>query len=245
MFCQMMVHAITRREENLHCDADYAVRCVPETHVTGVWAALRRVPWHDDDEDLNEDEEYGCDIPGLELWRSSSDALVVTSDDVEADAHGQKEQTFRVCFETHDWRTVKKMHNRSLRYGDSPNWNASPAGGATIMMNVMAHFSRYGPMGVPKGFVDTQKVVKGKTPWLISSQQTKESYGNMATDRPISRINREAPMSVARRLPYALSSTRTFNAVTAPLVPKTLVKKTDAAISFDSANSSLGTKSSN
>lgn len=99
-------------------------------------------------------------------------------------------------------------------------------------------------MGVPKGFVDTQNVVKGKTPWLYVESVTRRSYGDMATNRPISRINLEAPISVARRLPYALSSTRTFNAVTAPPVPKTLVKKTDAAISFDSANSSLGTKSS-
>lgn len=102
------------REENLHCDANYAVSCIPETHVAGVWATLGRIPWHGDDEDLDENEEYGCDIPGLELRRSSSNALVVTSDDVETDTHGQKEQTFRICLETHDWLKVSRANNRSL-----------------------------------------------------------------------------------------------------------------------------------
>lgn len=102
------------REENLHCDADYAVSCIPETHVASVRAALGRVPWHDDDEDLDENEEYGCDIPGLELWRSSSNALIVTSDDIKADTHGQKEQAFGVRLETHDWLKVSRTNNRNL-----------------------------------------------------------------------------------------------------------------------------------
>jgi hypothetical protein len=36
-------------------------------------------------------------------------------------------------------------------------------------------------MGVPKGFVDTQKVVKGKTPWLPLESVNEEmlrKYGN-------------------------------------------------------------------
>lgn len=34
------------------------------------------------------------------------------------------------------------------------------------MMNVSTHFTKYGPKGVPKGFVETQKFVKGNTPCL-------------------------------------------------------------------------------
>jgi hypothetical protein len=88
LYCQLGVQAIATKEGNIHCNADYTVGCIPETYVASVGAALGRVPWHDDDEDLNENEKYGKDIPGLELWRSSSDALVVTSDDVEANTHG-------------------------------------------------------------------------------------------------------------------------------------------------------------
>lgn len=33
-------------------------------------------------------------------------------------------------------------------------------------MNVSTHFTKYGPKGVPKGFVETQKLVKGNTPCL-------------------------------------------------------------------------------
>ena len=43
---------------------------------------------------------------------------------------------------------------------------ASPAGGARIMRTVIAHLTRYGPNGVPKGRVDAQKGGKGRTPCL-------------------------------------------------------------------------------
>lgn len=108
LYCQLVFRTMARREGNIHCNAHYAVSCIPETYVASVRAAFGRVPWHDDDEDLNENEKYGCDIPGLELGRSSSDALVVTSDDVETNTHCQKEQAFGVGLETHDWLTVSK-----------------------------------------------------------------------------------------------------------------------------------------
>lgn len=34
------------------------------------------------------------------------------------------------------------------------------------MMIVNAHFTKYGPRGVPKGRVDVQKLVQGRTPCL-------------------------------------------------------------------------------
>lgn len=40
-------------------------------------------------------------------------------------------------------------------------------------------------MGVPKGFVDTQNVVKGKTPWLYVESVYKEKlrgYGDQPSD---------------------------------------------------------------
>lgn len=102
----MVFRTMARRERNIHCNAHYAVSCIPETYVASVGAALGRIPWHDDDEDLNENKEYGCDIPSLELWWPSSDALVVTSDDVETNTHGQKEKAFGVGLQTHDWFNV-------------------------------------------------------------------------------------------------------------------------------------------
>lgn len=47
--------------------------------------------------------------------------------------------------------------------------NASPAGGATIMMIVTIHLIRYGPSGVPKGFVDAQNLGYGRTPCLSTN----------------------------------------------------------------------------
>jgi hypothetical protein len=47
-----------------------------------------------------------------------------------------------------------------------PNAKASPAGGAMIMMMVTAKLSKQGPRGVPKGFVETQNSVNGRTPCL-------------------------------------------------------------------------------
>ena len=40
------------------------------------------------------------------------------------------------------------------------------------MMKVRTHFTKYGPRGVPKGFVETQKLVKGKTPCLVNKIST-------------------------------------------------------------------------
>lgn len=108
------------------------------------------------------------------------------------------------------------------------------------MINVIPHFKRYGPRGVPNGFVETQKVVKGNTPCL-RTVSTGSLLETIKTHRPISRIILDCPIRTANRFPKALSNTRTFRAVSAPPVPKTVVKKTPAAISSDSANSFLGT----
>lgn len=49
---------------------------------------------------------------------------------------------------------------------DVPKLNASPAGGASIIMTVKLHFTKYGPSGVPNGLVEVQNEVNGKTPCL-------------------------------------------------------------------------------
>lgn len=100
---------------------------------------------------------------------------------------------------------------------------ASPAGGAKIMSTVMAHLSRYGPSGVPKGRVDTQNGVQGSTPC-----------------RPISRITRDCPMSTASRFPKALMTTRKLRP-RAARVPKMALKKSEATVCSELRIASAGT----
>lgn len=100
--------------------------------------------------------------------------------------------------------------------------NASPAGGAMIMITVRAHFKKYGPKGVPNGRVEVQNLVKGRTPCL-----------------PHSRSTLDCPINTAIRFPNALRQMRKFNALDAPLPPKTFWKKILAAAALDSRISSL------
>lgn len=48
--------------------------------------------------------------------------------------------------------------------------NASPAGGARIIMTVRAHLTRYGPAGVPNGLVEAQNRGNGRTPCLLREE---------------------------------------------------------------------------
>lgn len=81
-----------------------------------------------------------------------------------------------------------------------------------------------GPKGVPKGLVETQNLVKGRTPC-----------------RPHSRILRDRPMMTAIMLPNEESAMRKLRPRTAPLSPKTALKKRLAAVRPEFSRSSLGT----
>lgn len=39
-----------------------------------------------------------------------------------------------------------------------------------MKMSVTTHFMKYGPIGVPNGFVETQNLVNGSTPCLIAAK---------------------------------------------------------------------------
>lgn len=50
-----------------HCNTDNTVCRIPEAYITSIWAALGRVPRHDEDEDLDEDVEDDRRMPGFEV----------------------------------------------------------------------------------------------------------------------------------------------------------------------------------
>lgn len=102
--------------------------------------------------------------------------------------------------------------------------NTSPAGGARIIIKVVSHFTRYGPAGVLKGFVDAQNFGYGRTPCL-----------------PHSRSMRDWPRSVATRFPKALSAMRKLRARTEACDPKTDVKRREATVCLLEMISFFGT----
>jgi len=103
-----------------------------------------------------------------------------------------------------------------------PKSKASPAGGATIINTVIAHFNVYGPMGVPKGLVVTQNLGYGSTPCL-----------------PISRMTLDWPINTVTRLPNADKITSMFRPLAA-CAPKTAVKNRLAVVVFAVRISALG-----
>lgn len=101
---------------------------------------------------------------------------------------------------------------------------ASPAGGARITISVITYMNKKGPRVVPKGQVETQNLVNGKTPCL-----------------PHSRMIRDKPNETTTRLPNALRAIRMFRPLIALLFPNTAVKKRVATVNFPCSISSLGT----
>lgn len=95
---------------------------------------------------------------------------------------------------------------------------------AKIINMVRPQMTRYGPKGVPKGFVETQKVVQGRTPC-----------------RPHSLIRRDMPIITAIMLPKEAKAMRKLRPRTALLSPKTLLKNRLAIVNLEPAISSLGT----
>lgn len=98
---------------------------------------------------------------------------------------------------------------------------ASPAGIARIISAVKDQMTAYGPNVVPKGLVETQNVVQGRTPC-----------------RPHSLIRRDKPMITAIMLPKEAKAMRKLRPRTAPLLPKTFSKNRPAVVRSDALISS-------
>lgn len=107
---------------------------------------------------------------------------------------------------------------------NKPKLKASPVGIARTIKAVIAHMKRYGPRGVPNGFVEAQKLVNGKTPCL-----------------PHSRIILDLPRATEIMFPKELRAIRKFNPRTLPLSPRTFVNHRLAVVSFEFCNSCLDT----
>lgn len=83
-------------------DADDAVSCVPEADVAARGASLRRVPRHDEQEDLDEQVEDDGRIPAPEFRTTDTDARALASDQVDTGGHEEKEEGIRVALEVDD-----------------------------------------------------------------------------------------------------------------------------------------------
>jgi len=92
-------------------------------------------------------------------------ALPVSADEQESDCKKEVEQALWVNTEIDNYVLCQRVNLRRCA-ACVPKLNASPAGGAKIMMRVKAHFKKYGPSGVPKGRVEVQNLVNGRTPCL-------------------------------------------------------------------------------
>jgi hypothetical protein len=109
------------------------------------------------------------------------------------------------------------------------------------MITVTVHFVKYGPMGVPNGFVDAQNLGYGNTPCLSKRQLLSVTLVNIGTHLPHSRMTRDCPICTAIKLPNALRAISKLKAFTPLAWPKTLVKKRLATVTPDVLMSCLGT----
>lgn len=81
---------MTARNKNIHPQPNDAVCGIPETDAFGEHA-VERVPWHYEQENVNGNGHYQCDIPGLELWSVRLDAGALAPEDNEACGHEEVE----------------------------------------------------------------------------------------------------------------------------------------------------------
>jgi len=157
-----------------HCNACHAVCSVPEAHGTTIRTLLRWHPGHDKKEDLDQDEQANRNIPRLELGPLNTELTTLTPNKVHSDRHGEEEERLGVILEVDNCRqlSARSIDDFKVLTWRIPKLKASPAGGARIINTVIAHFSMYGPMGVPKGLVVTQNLGYGNTPCLPISRMS-------------------------------------------------------------------------
>jgi hypothetical protein len=209
-----------------HPDSCYAISRVEETHRACVDSSLWRNPRHDQKKNFDQDEQADCDIPGFKLGPFNPKFATLTSDQIYSNGHSEEEHGFWIILEIDHWTGVSKFatsYKPEARTQLVPRLKASPAGGAMIINTVMAHFNKYGPIGVPNGFVVTQNLGYGSTPCL-----------------PISRMTLDWPISTVTRLPNADRMTKMFKPFAA-FSPKTAVKNRLAVVVSAVRMSAFGT----
>lgn len=207
---------------NSHSNTSHDISRIPEADVARVWPAVRRVPRHHHEEHVQEDREDDHRIPRAKRGPWEIQSTAPPADKVQSDGQHQAKERGRIDLEVGDCACQQVLE--TWTQCDLLKLKASPAGGAKIIMIVRSHLTKYGPRGVPSGFVEAQNRGQGRTPC-----------------RPHSRMTRDWPRSTARRLPKELRATKKLRPLTALPVPNTFSRNKLAAICFAAARSSFGT----
>ena len=92
--------------EYSHAETDHAIRRVPEADVSTVCSSFWWIPWHYKQEDLDENEQYDSDVPGLELRATKTQPLPLTSDEVQSDRHDEEEDGVGVVLQVDDCGSI-------------------------------------------------------------------------------------------------------------------------------------------
>lgn len=93
-------------DENLHCDTCHTVGRVPEAYGTCVLAALRRDPWHNEQQNLDEDEQADSDVPCFELRSLETELAALTPDQIQTHSHGEEEHRLRIILKVDDCKIM-------------------------------------------------------------------------------------------------------------------------------------------
>jgi hypothetical protein len=241
---QYQLLSLGRGSIHSHANADNAVRRVPEAHIASIWASLGRPPWHGDDVHLYKEKEKQRNVPSSELAPGPSYALEAAAYDVKANNHGKMEEALWVHLQADHyihvsalvWEYSQKNYHTKCE-GISSRWRNDHDECDSPFKQVGSNWCAKRLRRHPKGCERQHALSKQES--VLQSWFKGMIF--VTTHLPISRIIRDWPMSTASRFPKALSRTRTLSAVSAPPLPNTVVKKTAAAISSESANSCLGT----
>lgn len=89
--------------QDLQRNACNDISRIPERHITSVWPARWRIPWHDELVDGDEDCEDNGDVPGPEDRSGQVEAAATPADDVQAYGEEETEEGGWVDLKIGDW----------------------------------------------------------------------------------------------------------------------------------------------
>ena len=169
---------------DLHGDTRNHICSIPEADITAKATTIWWVPRHDKEVQVDEDADDNQDVPSAELAMAQPQPVTLAADKEQANRHRKGERSSGIAVQIDDCKNLRQHQYlfKTAKRGKVtpggqwmdylPKLKTSPAGGAAIMSTVAAHLSAYGPRGVPKGLVDTQKPGYGRTPCLYHESQT-------------------------------------------------------------------------
>jgi len=152
---------------HLHGYAGNHVCRIPESNISTVSSCRWWIPRHNDQVQVYNNIEDDHDVPRTKFRPRCIDLLATVSNYVKSYRHQKEEERVGIYLKIRDYKVRQHYpFNAILQRGHLLKLNASPAGGANIIMMVIAHLIKYGPIGVPNGLVDAQNSGHGRTPCL-------------------------------------------------------------------------------